>query len=267
MGDDIYQGLQDDSFADKTLIFSVGYRCTSSSLIKEMNMKFESYPFDWVVSKPETVLHCLDTDFEEYLNRDHYVSIERSHTFNLFNNIKQHVCYEPICYNAYYENEQARLCDGDVGTYERRLALTHHNMHNEKDYQYFQRCVTRFRRMLASTKQKFYLYTHPLISNSTFNEECAYLLCKFCSFADTISKHSGNIFGIFFMIVQCEDKKHQVEVMYESTAMKVIVMYANNSLVDAGATYSGDFYSEQYQMLVTIESILKEKSGNSGVTL
>lgn len=264
MGEDIYQGLQDDCFADKTIVFSVGYRCTSSSLIKEMKMKFESYPFDWVVSKPETVIRCIDNDFEDYLNRSHYVSIERSHTFNRFNNIKYHVCYEPICYNTHYENEQEQVTSNEVGTYERMLALTHHNMHNETDYHYFQRCVSRFRRMLASTKQKFYLYTHPLISINMFKEECACLLGTFCSFAETLRNHSTNIFGIFFMIVQCDDKKHQTELVYESNTMTVVVFYANNRLVDAGATYSGDFHNEQYKMLVTIESIIRDKTKNSG---
>lgn len=264
MGDDIYQGLQDDCFTERTIVFSVGYRCTSSSLIKEMNMKFESYPFDWIVSKPETVIHCIDNDFQEYLNKDHYVNIERSQTFNRFNNIKYHVCYEPICYNTYYENKQENLSGNEIGTYERMLSLTHHNMHNEKDYHYFQRCVTRFRRMLASTKQKFYLYTHPLISINTFKEECACLLGKFCSFAHALSKHSANIFGIFFMIVQRDDKKHQVEVVYDSSMMTVVVIYANNQLVDAGATYSGDFHNEQHKMLTTIESIIRDKTENSG---
>ena len=48
---DIHVGIQEQNLDDKPILFSVGHRCTTASLIKIMKMKFESYPFDWVVSK------------------------------------------------------------------------------------------------------------------------------------------------------------------------------------------------------------------------
>ena len=67
MADDLHDGLVDNKLAEKTILFSVGHRCTSASLIKEMRHKFETYPFDWVVSKLDVLVHCIETDFTEYL--------------------------------------------------------------------------------------------------------------------------------------------------------------------------------------------------------
>lgn len=37
--------------------FSLGHRCTSAQLLIDLNVKIESHPFDWIVSKLETVEH------------------------------------------------------------------------------------------------------------------------------------------------------------------------------------------------------------------
>ena len=56
---DIHDGISSDVVNhDNPLIFSIGHRCTTASLIKIMNLKFESYPFDWVVSKLETIKYA-----------------------------------------------------------------------------------------------------------------------------------------------------------------------------------------------------------------
>ena len=64
---DISLGLDEQINREDTIIFSVGYRCTSASLIKHLNLKFASYPFDWVVSKLDVITDCLETKFKHYL--------------------------------------------------------------------------------------------------------------------------------------------------------------------------------------------------------
>ena len=55
--------------------FSVGHRCSSAQLLKDLKIKTESHPFDWIVSKLETIEHCILDNFKEYLNLKNYEQI------------------------------------------------------------------------------------------------------------------------------------------------------------------------------------------------
>lgn len=263
MGDDIHHGLADEKFAEKTILFSVGHRCTSASLIKEMRHKFETYPFDWVVSKLDVLVHCIETDFEEYLRAENYVN-KVSETFNLCDGVKTHVCNENIFYNKYYEHEyMPDKVENKIGTYGMKLALTHHDMRQEKDRQYFQRCVQRFKNILALPQQKFYLYVHPIMGMADYEENMGQgsLLAYFNAFSDYLKTKTANAVGIFFVVVKNQARKGEVEVLFETEDVIVHTMYANQDLIDGGGVYSGDFYTEQYKMLITIEAIIAKKKG------
>jgi hypothetical protein len=43
-------------------ICSLGTLCHSASLIKQMNMKKCSSPFDWIFSNPNMIIDCIDND-------------------------------------------------------------------------------------------------------------------------------------------------------------------------------------------------------------
>lgn len=261
MGDDLHDGLVDNKLAEKTIIFSVGHRCTSASLIKEMRHKFETYPFDWVVSKLDVLVHCIETDFEEYLRRDNYLD-KQSETFNLCDGVKTHVCNENIVYNKYYEDEYIPdKLENKIGTYGMKLALTHHDIRKENDYQYFQRCIQRFKNILSLPQQKFYLYVHPIMGMDDYQENMMYggLLTYFNAFSDYLKTRTANAVGIFFVVVKNDARKGEVEVLFENEDVVVHTLFANQNLIDGGAVYSGDFYTEQYKMLITIESIIAKR--------
>lgn len=257
---DIHTGIQDDHIEEKTLIFSVGHRCTSASLIKEMKMKFESYPFDWVVSKLEVVMHCLETKFKHYLNPAKYKRIDNSHTFNRMDKIKFHICYESITNNHYYNTFGMNDGDDETSTYEHGLALTHHNILDHSQEGYFQRCVARFQRVLASPKRKFYLYTHPLLGELDFASSHGNILCLFLWFIEAMQKFTQNSYGIFFILVRDYDNPNTIEVLFQCDEAVVFIMHVNYKLIDGGGVYSGNFYNEQYTMLTTIEKVIREQS-------
>ena len=262
MADDLHDGLSVERYADKTIIFSVGHRCTSTSLIKEMRQKFETYPFDWVVSKLDVLVHCIETDFEEYLRMENYLDM-RTETFNLCDDVKTHVCYENILYNKYYEDEYMveSKVENKIGTYGMKLAMTHHDIRTSKDYQYFQRCIQRFKKILSLPHQKFYLYVHPIMGANDYEAQVTNgtLLNYFNAFTEYLITRTINSFGIYFVVVKNEAKKGSVEVLFETEDLIVYAMHTNNNLVDGGGVYSGDFYTEQYRMLVTIENIIAAK--------
>lgn len=256
MDTDIHYGLN-ENLSGKPILFSIGHRCTSASLIKELHMKFASYPFDWVVSKLDVILHCLSDNFKEYMQVTNYQGMN-SETFNLCDNEKIHICHENIVFNEYYE--QLFNNHNEKGTYGMMLAETHHDMRNEKDQGYFQRCVDRFKEMITIPRQKAYLYVHSLMGKNEFDIQSAELISKFIHFVDTFKTYAKQSYGIFFFAVKDHDRKNQVETVLQNEDMVIFVIYTNNDLLDAGGVYSGDFYNEQYTILITIEKVLKELS-------
>ena len=261
MTDDLHDGLVDNKLVEKTILFSVGHRCTSASLIKEMRHKFETYPFDWVVSKLDVLVHCIETDFQEYLRVENYVE-KQFETFNLCDDVKTHVCNENIVYNKYYEDEYIPdKLENKIGTYGMKLAMTHHDIRKEKDYQYFQRCVERFKKILALPQQKFYLYVHPIMGMKDYQENMGQgeLMIYFNAFSDYLKTRTANSVGIFFVVVKNQARKGEVEVLFETEDIVVNTLFANQDLIDGGGVYSGDFYTEQYKMLITIEAIIAKR--------
>lgn len=258
--DDIHYGMEITDVEEKPIIFSVGHRCTTASLIKIMKMKFESYPFDWVVSKLETVKYCIENNFNDFLQSEHYIRID-SDTTNVVDNEELFVTNESIVFNKKYESnilsETNCYKPNYRGTYDYMLALTHHDMHDENNKQYFGRCIKRFQNILKLTKRKFYLYVNPLIGNNDFKMTSANTLIQFINFTEFMKNITTNSFGIYFFVVRNNCKKGTVEKMYETEDMVVFIMNCNDNLIDAGGVFDGDFYDEQYKMLITIENIVK----------
>ena len=256
---DIHHGLSADNLENKTIIFSVGHRCTSASLIKELRLKFESYPFDWVVSKLDTIVHCIETNFQEYLHTENYQN-KQSETFNLCDGHKRHVGNENIVYNTYYESHRhTNESPNNIGTYGMKLALTHHDMRIDKNRAYFERCIERFNNILESSRQKFYLYVTPIMGLKDYKQNVGQLLHNCVAFTEYMKTQTLNSFGIYFIAVKNEEKKGEVEILFETNDNIIIIIYTNNNLIDGGGVYDGDFYTEQYKMLVTIENVIKKQ--------
>jgi hypothetical protein len=226
-----------------------------------MRHKFETYPFDWIVSKLDVLVHCIETDFVEYLRVENYLD-KQTETFNLCDDVKTHVCNENIVYNKYYENDYiSDTPENKIGTYGMKLAMSHHDIRKEPDYQYFQRCIERFKKILALPQQKFYLYVHPIMGMTEYELNVGYggVLTYFNAFSDYLKTRTNNAVGIFFVVVKNEERKGQVDVLFETEDIIVQTIFTNKDLIDGGGVYSGDFYTEQYKMLTTIEAIIAKR--------
>jgi hypothetical protein len=209
----------------------------------------------------DVLVHCIETDFKEYLRIENYLD-KQSETFNLCDDVKTHVCNENIVYNKYYENEYLLdNTENKIGTYGMKLAMSHHDIRKEKDYQYFQRCIERFKKILSLPQQKFYLYVHPIMGMSEYELNVGYggLLTYFNAFTDYLKTKTDNAVGIYFVVVKNQERKGEVDVLFETEDIIVQTIFANQDLIDGGAVYSGDFYKEQYKMLITIEAIVAKR--------
>ena len=254
---DIHDGLVDDAPEEKLILFSVGHRCTSASLIKEMKQKYETYPFDWVVSKLDVIVHCMETDFEEFLRVENYEAQE-SETFNVCDGEKTHVCNESIVYNKFYETQSDLMAANTIGTYGMKLAMTHHDPRNEVGHPYFERCVARYKKVLSLSQRKYYLYTHPIMGSDEFQKQTQTLQNYFNAFTEYFKTKTENSFGIYFVVVKDDERKGEVSTIIETQDYIVYALYTNSALIDAGAVFSGDFHTEQYKALIAIESIIEK---------
>jgi hypothetical protein len=106
-------------------VCSLGFNCHSAQFLKTNDLKKASYPFDWIMSNLSVVKHCIEDDFKTFLDKSFYVDL-------LINDRCGHSIY---CENTF----------------------VHHNpLHNQKDYEYFVRCVERFRKLLNSNNKKVF---------------------------------------------------------------------------------------------------------------
>ena len=253
---DIYQGLTNELPQEKPIIFSLGHRCTSTSLIKELRLKYESYPFDWVVSKLDVIARCINDDFKEFLNVENYENMT-SETFNLCDGKKKYITTENVVYNKYYEDRVGVL--NENGTYGLQLCMSHHDIRKESDLQYFQRCVERFRNIMSLKQKKYYLYIQPIMGFEDYIKSVESMKRYFSFFTDFFKTETQNSFGIYFIIVQNEVKKGIVECLVQNNDYVIYVMFANNKLVDGGGVFCGDeWYDEQHKILITIEALLEK---------
>jgi hypothetical protein len=129
---------------------SLGTLCHTSQLLKRNNLKKCSYPFDWIYSNCNIIMHCLKDNFNIFLDKTYYTSI---------NEIK--------CGHSYYHERM----------------FNHHNPLNN-DYEYFIRCVNRFKTLLKSSQSKLFILMYV---NMNKNE-----IPKAIHFNSSFSKYTSN---------------------------------------------------------------------------
>ena len=106
---------------------SLGPLCHSSQILKSNKFKKCSYPFDWIFSNYNNILHCIEDDFNIFLDKSYYVSIS-----------------DKQCGHSYYHNGM----------------FNHHNpLNNDNDYNYYIRCVNRFKQLLKYEEHKLFIMT------------------------------------------------------------------------------------------------------------
>ena len=108
-------------------ICSLGPACATGGFIKMNNLKKVSYPFDWVFSSLEIVQDCLETNFHIFLKKKYYKPIKNA----------KDKCGHKKYGLQMFQHKNPRL--------------------NDKDYNYYLRCVDRFRNVLKANKSKLFV--------------------------------------------------------------------------------------------------------------
>ncbi len=108
-------------------ICSLGPACATGGFIKMNKLKVMSYPFDWIFSSSDIVEYCLKDNFHTFLKRKYY---------------------KPI------KNEKDKCGHKKYGLqmFQHRNPIT-----KDEDYNYYIRCVERFRKVINSHESKLFM--------------------------------------------------------------------------------------------------------------
>lgn len=121
-------------------LVSLGTHCYTSAMMKRWNLKPWSGPFDWLFASVPMVTHCIEDDFQVFLDRTQYepVPLEQRTAGHAANRVHHRL------YRERYGIE---------------FVFNHHDVHLDEDYAYLRRCVGRFREALASSRPHAFVLT------------------------------------------------------------------------------------------------------------
>lgn len=145
---------------------SLGGLCHSAQLLKVNGLKKASYPFDWIFSNLQMIEDCISNDFKTFLDKSQYSDYTTNST------LKENQC-EHNFYGKMLSNP------------DHNIIFNHHNpLSNQKDYEYLERCVNRFRDLLKSDERKKFVILTSDEDSLTNN------LKKASNFSDFIGKYT-----------------------------------------------------------------------------
>ena len=150
----------------KLKIVSLGNNCCVSIGMKNLQIKQESYPFDWCINNPLIILDCLKTDFKNFVKFGDYTNLNDFGMKNLQQNtIKRRTYYGsrlPDFYHNYYNMEFGHFKNLNqeqlVSTFKRRCDrfLNLINEGNKKILFVYTEEVNFFNKHFIDMKEKFY---------------------------------------------------------------------------------------------------------------
>jgi hypothetical protein len=98
-----------------------------------------AYPFDWTLSSPQMIIDCLRDDFRTFLDPTQHVTVEPGISSN-------HLVYGSMVWGKNFD-----------GIFNQHLTFAHKDVTIADHYAYYQRCVERFRNLLASPEPKLFI--------------------------------------------------------------------------------------------------------------
>lgn len=136
---------------------SLGSLCHSSEILKRNNLKLCSYPFDWIFSSCDNIIHCIEDDFKFFLDKSYYINISQSQ-----------------CGHSKYNNSM----------------FWHHNpLINIDHYNYYIRCVDRFKILLQKQEHKLFIMMFVNGGYGSHNED---FKKNMIDFNNTFSNYTSN---------------------------------------------------------------------------
>jgi hypothetical protein len=211
-------------------VCSLGNFCQSSQILKETGLKKESYPFDWIFSSPANIINILEDDFTQFLNKELYEKMY-SIKFGKYKTIDYKKCGHKIYHN--------------------KMFFHHNPKNNDNDYNYFIRCVDRFRKLLKKELNKLFVIT---FTNLTENIES--IKKQIIELNNYISTKTSNYY--IFVICHIPNQKIFKFKILDIDNIKFVLLYTKSR---SNGIRIGDFKENEmlYKLLLDSYSFQIEK--------
>ena len=155
---------------------SLGSLCHSSQILKRNNLKLCSYPFDWIFSNYDNIIHCIEDNFNIFLDKSYYQDIHDK-------------CNNNQCGHKYYNVNM----------------FNHHDPRNEKDYNYYVRCVDRFKNLLQKQEHKLFIMIFVNMNNIDEN-----IKNNIIDFNNKFSKYTSNYTLLVIFHIPNKQQNHNI---------------------------------------------------------
>lgn len=197
-----------------TTYISIGHRCLSANVLRQLGLKDESYPFDWNISKLAVVQHCIETNFSHFMNLDHYKTLE---TVVLSTDKEVEYARGSFPVNMFYETKFGNIEEKE--RYKLQLAFQAKNVTTRTDNAYYIRCIQRWKMTMASNNRKVLVYSHPVCFENEIQSSLSEILHMFERFRQFIQGRYSNVVLVFFLCVLSD--KHNISKIHEHENMFV----------------------------------------------
>lgn len=173
-------------------VCSLGSLCHSSQILKQNNLKKCSFPFDWIFSNYEMILDCLENDFKIFLDKSYYIHISKNK-----------------CGHSKYNNQM----------------FFHHNPLIDKNhYNYFIRCVKRFKKLLEQEENK--LFVMIFINMDCLDEN---LKSNIINFNNNFKKYTKNYRLLVIFHIQNKPNNYHLFTNYDNIDFLELHTLSNSS--------------------------------------
>lgn len=199
----------------KKEIVSLGNWCLTGMILKDANLKHCSYPFDWMCSHIKNIIHTIEDDFKEFLNKNNYSLNKKNRTRNNF-----------------YFNTTRKLFGKKIKDVDHQ----HHNLCG-KDYDYITRCVDRFKN-LNKYEEVTFVMIQPLYLIKKIEHEDENDLCEKL-YEILTSKFKNKVKLLVFNI-----KKYNNNIFREDILSSNLIVYELDSNIIKGK-YGMDSYDNK----------------------
>jgi len=188
---------------------SIGPNCETLDIIKNYKCREVAYPFDYIFSTLPMIKHCIEDNFQTFLNEEYYIKGSKD-------NSTKHSFYDKYIDNEFhrmhYDNNKNPPYEG--GKYVN--LFNHHDLFQVDIYDAFCRRCARFMNLLKDTSDgPIYFIYHDKYSGD---------ICELVDFSLFLKKIAPHILiiGIF------KDKSHNPSILYVSSNC---VIYNNFSYI------------------------------------
>ena len=149
---------------------SLGPLCHSAMILKRNKYKLCSYPFDWIFSNYNNIIDCIEDNFSIFLNKSYYINISPTK-----------------CGHSKYNLRM----------------FNHHNpLINIDHYNYFVRCVNRFKILLQQSEHKLFI---TMIGVNNINENTNN---KIIEFNNKFSKYTFNYTLLVILFIPNKEQNY-----------------------------------------------------------